>query len=56
MDTRTHLKNRILAQSQGGTEFKPADILKYFEELKWGPNTEIGTKNIFEVGSNNFEQ
>ena len=38
-----------MAQSQGGTEFQPADILKYFEELKRGPNTEIGTKDIFEM-------
>ena len=35
-DTGRHLKNRILAQDQGGTEFQPADILKYFEELKRG--------------------
>jgi hypothetical protein len=27
-----------LAQGQGGTEFQPAGILKYVEELKRGPN------------------
>ena len=51
MDTRSHLKIRILVQVQGGIEFQPADILKYFEELKLGPNTEIGTKDFFEMAS-----
>ena len=49
--TRSHLKNRILAQGQGGTEFQSAGILKYVEELKQGPNTEIGTKVFFEIAS-----
>ena len=49
---RSHLKNRILVQDQGGAEFQPADILKYFEELKLGPNAEVGTKDIFEIASN----
>ena len=40
-----------MAQGQGGTEFQPADILKYFEELKRDPNKEIGTKDIFEMAS-----
>jgi len=53
---RSHLKNRILVQVQGGTEFQPADILKYFEELKRGPNTKIGTKDIFEMASSYFLQ
>ena len=48
---RSHLKNRILVQVQGGAEFQPADILKYFEELEFGPNTEIGTKGVFEMAS-----
>jgi hypothetical protein len=43
-----------LAQVQGGIEFQPADILKYFEELKPGSNTEIGTKELFEIVSNMF--
>ena len=51
-DTRSHLKNRILIQVQGGTEFQPADILKYFDELKLDPNPEIGTKGLFEMASN----
>jgi hypothetical protein len=48
---RSHLKNRILAQGQGGTEFQPAGILKYVEDLKRGPNTEIGQKDFFEIAS-----
>ena len=51
---RIHLKNMILVQVQGVTEFQPADILKYFEELKRGPNTEIGTKDFFEMTSIDF--
>jgi hypothetical protein len=38
---RSHLKNRFLVQGQGGSETQPAGILKYSEELKRGPNTEI---------------
>jgi hypothetical protein len=49
--SRSHLKNRILAQGQGGAEFQPAGILKYVEELKRGPNTEIGKKDFFEIAS-----
>jgi hypothetical protein len=48
---RSYLKNRILVQGQGGGEVQPAGILKYSEELKRGPNTEIGTKDIFEIAS-----
>jgi hypothetical protein len=48
---RSHLKKRILAQGQGGTEFQPAGILKYVEDLKRGPNTEIGQKDFFEIAS-----
>jgi hypothetical protein len=40
-----------LAQGQGGTEFQPAGILKYVEDLKRSPNTEIGTKDFFEIAS-----
>ena len=53
--SRRHLKNRILAQGQGGTEFQPAGILKYVEDLKRGPNTEIGQKDLFEIASIYFE-
>jgi len=49
--TRSHLKNRILAQGQGGAEDQPAGILQYSEELKRGPNTEIGPKDFFEMAS-----
>ena len=38
-------------QDQGDLEFQPAEILLYFEELKRENNTEIGTKDIFEIGS-----
>ena len=51
---RSHLKKRILAQGQGGTEFQPAGILKYVEDLKRGLNTEIGQKDFFEIASNKF--
>ena len=50
---RSHLKNRILVQDQGGAEFQPADILKYDEDLKREPNADIGPKGIFEIASNN---
>jgi hypothetical protein len=50
--TRSHLKNRTLVQDQGGAEFQPADILQYFEDLKRGPNAEIGPKVIFTIASN----
>jgi hypothetical protein len=45
-------KKRILVQGQGGTEFQPAGILKYVEDLKRSPNTEIETKDFFEIASN----
>ena len=45
----SHLKKRALVQVQGGTEFQPAVILKYSEELKQGTNTETGPKNFFEI-------
>jgi hypothetical protein len=52
---RSCLKNRILAQGQGVGEVQPAGILKYSEELKREPNTEIGPKDIFEMASNKRE-
>ena len=51
-NTRSHLKIRILVQGQGGAEFQPADILTYVEDLKQGPNAEIGPKDFFEIASN----
>lgn len=47
----SHLKNRILVQSQGGLKFQPTGILKYFEDLKRERNTEVGPKDIFEITS-----
>jgi hypothetical protein len=49
--TRSHLKKRILVQDQGGAELQPAGILKYVEDLKRGPNTEVGPKDFFEIAS-----
>ena len=61
-------QKKDLGEDQGGTKFprvaglpissnsscgsQPADILKYFEELKRGPNVEIGFKDFFDRGSN----
>jgi hypothetical protein len=49
---RSHLKKRVLVQVQGGPELQPAGILWYSEEFKQGTNTEIGSKNFFEIASN----
>lgn len=46
---RSHLKKRIFVQDQGGSEFQPAAILKYVEDLKRGPNTDIGAIDLFEM-------
>jgi len=51
---RSHLKIKILVQSQGGFKFQPAGILQYFEDLKREHNTEFGPKDNFEIASNNF--
>ena len=55
MRTRSHLKKRIWAQDQGGAKFQSADILRYFEDLKRGPNVEIGFKDFFEIASKHSE-
>jgi hypothetical protein len=47
--TKSHLKNKILVQTQGGLEFQSAGILKYFEDLKRELNTGFGLKDIFEI-------
>jgi hypothetical protein len=52
---RSRLKNRISVQDQGGAKIQPSGILKYSEELKRGPNTEIGPKDIFEMASKKRE-
>ena len=54
MICRSHLRIRILVQGQGGTEFQPAGILKYVEDLVLGTNEEIGLKNFFEIASKLF--
>jgi hypothetical protein len=43
-----------LVQGRGGAEVQPGGILKYSEELKRGPNKEIGPKDFFEIASNYF--
>ncbi len=48
---RSHLKNRIFAEGQGGAKFQTAGILKYVEDLKRRPNAEIEPKDIFEITS-----
>jgi hypothetical protein len=52
--SRSHLKDRILVQGQGGSRFQPAGILKYVEDLKRGPNAEIGLIDIFEIAYFNY--
>jgi hypothetical protein len=52
LNTKTHLKNRILVQDRGGTEFQTAGNLLVVEDLKRGTNKDIGPKDIFEMGSN----
>jgi len=59
IDDRSHLKNRILVQVPPiiPSGIKRRDRVstrrhaKYFEELKLVPNTEIGTKDLFEMAS-----
>jgi len=41
----------IGAHGQSGAELQPAGILKYVEDLKRGPNTEVGPKDFFEIAS-----
>ena len=52
LDTANHLKIRTLVQGQGGFEFRPAGMLEYIEDLKRGPNAEIGPEDLFEIASN----
>ena len=35
--------------------FQTGDILEYFEDLKQGANKDIGPKDNFEMGSNNYK-
>lgn len=44
-------KKKLLVQDLGGAKFQPAGIHRYVEDLKRGPNTEIGPKDIFERAS-----
>jgi hypothetical protein len=44
-------KKRFGPKVKAGPSFQPADILKYFEGLKRGPNAEIEFKNFFEIAS-----
>jgi hypothetical protein len=38
-------------KNRGGTEFQPAGIHQYFEDLKKGTNKEFGPKDFFEIAS-----
>jgi len=49
--SRSHLKNRILVQDRGGAEFQTAGNLWVVEDLKRGPNKDMGPKDIFEMAS-----
>jgi hypothetical protein len=51
--TRSHLKIRIFVRDQGEAEDQPEGILKYVEDLRRGPNADIGRKDFFEMASNN---
>jgi len=50
--TGSYFKKRILVQDVGGAGFQTAGILQYVEDLKAGPNTRIGPKDLFEIASN----
>jgi hypothetical protein len=39
------------SSNQGDLKFQPGGILLHIEELKRESNTEIGAKDIFEIGS-----
>jgi len=39
---------------KAGSRFNQQAYFKYSEELKRGPNTEIGPKDFFEMVSSNF--
>ena len=43
-----------LAQYQGGVELQTGGIRRYVEDLKPGPNAEIGPKDFFELASTDF--
>ena len=50
--TRNYLKKRILVQGAGGNELQTPSIHQYVEELEPGPDTRGGTKDFFEMASN----
>jgi hypothetical protein len=50
-DIRSHLKNKILVQDQGGAEVQPAGILQVFRGVETRTQQEIGPKNFFEMAS-----
>jgi hypothetical protein len=47
--TTTHLEKRDFGQNQGGAKFLSADILQNCEYWESGANTDIGTKEYFEI-------
>ena len=44
---RSCLIKQILVQDVGGPGFQTADICRYVEDLKPGPNTQLGPKDFF---------
>jgi hypothetical protein len=48
---RSYLKKKILAQYQGRADLQTGGIHRYVEDLKRGPNAEIGPKDFFEIAS-----
>jgi hypothetical protein len=50
---RSYLKKRILVQDVGGFGFQTAGIRRYVEDLKPGPNTQLGPKDFFVMASKN---
>ncbi len=46
---RRYLKIRILVPDQGGRKVQTGGIHWYCEDLKRAPNTDMGTKDFFEL-------
>jgi hypothetical protein len=45
----SHLKIKFLVQYQGASEFQPASLHQYVEDLRDGANAEFGLKDYFEI-------
>ncbi len=49
-------QKKDFGQTSRGAKLQPAEILRYFEELKRGTNKEIGPKDFFEIASTRMTQ